>query len=177
MLCRHCSGPRRRLTRCLQLLYEISGAGEEDAPAGVDERGAERCREMRFADAAGTKQWNVDTLIDEGFALRQAGRGMSLFHFGCSEAQDPSEASLGSCTHAYGTGAGVRGAGKRPASIYFEPGTFLGLYKIAHSKSMVDKWDNFAFRPVAAGKAQSGRGNDRRAHGVQAHSIRTSQQT
>ena len=25
----------------------------------------------------------------------------------------------------------------------FEPGTFLILYKIAHPKSTVDKWDNF----------------------------------
>ena len=35
---------------------------------------------------------------------------------------------------------------KRPAFLNVEPGAFLSLYKIAHSESMVDKWDNFAFR-------------------------------
>jgi len=37
---------RQVAPRRLQLLHEIGGAGEEDAAAGVDERGAERRREM-----------------------------------------------------------------------------------------------------------------------------------
>jgi len=48
-------------------------------------------------------------------------------------------------------GAPGSGASKRSAFVDFEPGNFLRLYKTAHSESMVDKWDNFAFRPVAAG--------------------------
>jgi hypothetical protein len=45
----------------------------------------------------------------------------------------------------------------------FEAGASLNLYKTDHSESMVE---NFAFRPVAAGKAQSGESNDRRARGA-----------
>jgi hypothetical protein len=46
--------------------------------------------------------------------------------------------------HADKSGAwwGVGGWGKRPAHRYFGPATILNLYKIAHSESTVDKWDN-----------------------------------
>jgi hypothetical protein len=37
---------------------------------------------------------------------------------------------------------GVGGWGKRPAHRHFGPATILNLYKIAHSESTVDKWDN-----------------------------------
>ena len=32
-------------------------------------------------------------------------------------------------------------------SFDFEPDSFLRLYQTAHSKSIVDKWDNFALGP------------------------------
>ena len=37
---------------------------------------------------------------------------------------------------------GVGGWGKRPTCRYFGPATILNLYRIAHSESTVDKWDN-----------------------------------
>jgi hypothetical protein len=44
------------------------------------------------------------------------------------------------------TTAGGLLLGTRTHTRNVEPGAFLSLYKIAHSVSMVDKWDNFAFR-------------------------------
>jgi hypothetical protein len=46
------------------------------------------------------------------------------------------------------TGAfGVSGGwGQAPGTDDLEPRTFLNLYKITHSESTVDKWNNFAFR-------------------------------
>ena len=58
------------------------------------------------------------------------------------KSKDPSEASLGSCTHVYRTGAWGRGSRKRPAFVDFEPGRFRNLYQIAHSELAVEKWDN-----------------------------------
>jgi hypothetical protein len=37
--------------------------------------------------------------------------------------------------------------GKRPTYDYFGPATILDLYKIAHSESTVDKWDNSPSAP------------------------------
>ena len=44
--------------------------------------------------------------------------------------------TLGSSTHAYRTGAGARGAWKRPAFSNSEPATFPRLYQTAHSELM-----------------------------------------
>ena len=44
------------------------------------------------------------------------------------------------------------GVRKRPPLIQFEPSNFLRLHQTAHAESTVDKLDNFAFKPVAAGK-------------------------
>ena len=41
---------------------------------------------------------------------------------------------------------GLRGW-EAPGIFQFEPGNFLRLYQTAHSKSIVDKWDNFALGP------------------------------
>lgn len=71
--------------------------------------------------------------------------------------------TLGSLTHAYRTGAGGLGAGQRPAFVEFEPGNFPRLYQTAHSELTVDNRDNFAFRPVAAGKLKANRNRGRRA--------------
>jgi hypothetical protein len=46
----------------------------------------------------------------------------------------------------YANKSGARGVGgmggKRPTCAYFGPATILNLYRIAHSESTVDKWDN-----------------------------------
>jgi hypothetical protein len=52
---------------------------------------------------------------------------------------------LGPRTHTRTGAMGRMGRGVA-ALLNFEPRAFLSLYKIAHSESMVDKWDNFAFR-------------------------------
>jgi hypothetical protein len=57
------------------------------------------------------------------------------------KSKDPSEASPGSCTHVYRTGAWGAGGLKAPG-ICFEPDRFRNLYQIAHSESAVEKWDN-----------------------------------
>jgi len=49
------------------------------------------------------------------------------------------------------------GAGTRPAFVEFEPGNFSRLYQTAHSESTVNNRDNFAFRPIAAGKLKANR--------------------
>jgi hypothetical protein len=56
------------------------------------------------------------------------------------DGKDPSEASLGSCTHVYRTGAG--GELEGPACVDFETDRLRNLYQIAHSEPTVEKWDN-----------------------------------
>jgi hypothetical protein len=46
-------------------------------------------------------------------------------------------------THTRTSASGLGDEVKRPAIHNFEPRTFLNLYKIAHSESSVDKWNNF----------------------------------
>jgi len=46
------SGEREVASRCLELLHEVGGAGQEHPFALIDEGGADRCGEMGFAGAA-----------------------------------------------------------------------------------------------------------------------------
>src|SRR5690348_13958785 len=46
------------------------------------------------------------------------------------------------CTRTNRALGGSGDGGKRPTCFYFGPATILNLYRIAHSESTVDKWDN-----------------------------------
>ena len=61
----------------------------------------------------------------------------------------------GSLVRIHARGAlGLGRAGRRGASGFcdFEPGAFLNLYRIAHSESTVDKWNNSTSLPSAGAR-------------------------
>jgi hypothetical protein len=90
--------------------------------------------------------------------LASGRRCPAFISYGCSWNQRPQlcfrETRPGSLLlriHARGA-LGLGGAGHRGASGFcdFEPAAFLNLYRIAHSESTVDKWNNSTpFHPVA----------------------------
>ncbi len=59
----------------LQLLDEVGGPGEEDAPSVFDEREAESRREMRLFDAGRTKQQKIGAFFEPCVA---GGEGLNL---------------------------------------------------------------------------------------------------
>jgi hypothetical protein len=67
---------------------------------------------------------------------------VSVFTSGAPKAKTPARPRWGLVRTHTARALGGRGAGKRPASVEFEPGSFLRLYQTAHSESIVDMWDN-----------------------------------
>src|SRR4029077_20140744 len=116
--------------RHLQLLDELSGANEQDAPSLLEESVPERCREMRFSGAVPAKKQDVAALLEprvarsEGHELCLAdhgntfevegAEGFALRHLRLGEvAFEPAACPLGNLE----LGEGGKETGRRPTLL------------------------------------------------------------